>query len=113
MNAKMSAGIGTILEITDFEKKLEGIDLVITGEGKLDAQTLEGKVVKGVADCCTKKSVPVQVICGSCELDTVQIKELGTQKVETILTEGISIEKAIQEAKQRVEEIAFQMMKNL
>jgi glycerate 2-kinase len=41
---------------------LEDVDLVITGEGKFDDQTLSGKVVKGVIDRCSHKSKPVVVV---------------------------------------------------
>jgi len=112
LNAKIQSGIQTILQITDFEKKLEGVDLVITGEGKLDAQTLEGKVIKGVADISKKKNIPVDVICGVCELSVLQLKKLGIRTVEPILREGVTLHQAISEAAERVEEITYLMVKN-
>ncbi len=112
LNAKNQSGIQTILRITDFEKKLRGVDLVITGEGKLDAQTLEGKVVKGVADICKKKNVPVDVICGTDELNILQKEKLCVRDIEPILKEGVTLHQAISEAKERVQRIAFSIIKN-
>lgn len=44
-------------------------DLIITGEGKFDSQTMEGKVVKGVLDLCFKYKKPVIVLCALKEMD--------------------------------------------
>lgn len=62
LNAKLLRGIDLIFKITEFEKHLEEADLVITGEGKLDIQTFEGKVVKGVTERCIAKGKPVVVL---------------------------------------------------
>lgn len=79
LEANLKAGIEIILELLDFESHLEGIDLVITGEGKLDAQSINGKVPVGVAHSAAKKEIPVIVIAGS----------LGP-KADKILAEGVS-----------------------
>lgn len=79
LEADLKAGIEIILELLNFEKQLENVDLVITGEGCLDAQSLNGKVVVGVAHAAAKKRIPVIAIAGS----------LGA-KADKILTEGIS-----------------------
>lgn len=65
MKARLLRGIDLIFEITEFERALEWADLVITGEGKFDGQTLEGKVVKGVIERClsrNKKAVVLSAI---------------------------------------------------
>ena len=112
LNAKMQSGIQTILELTHFQEKLKTVDLVITGEGKLDAQTLEGKVVKGVADLAKEKSIPIYAICGTCEISSNGIYKLGIQKVVSILNDEVTLEQAIREAKERVEELAYFLIKN-
>jgi len=111
LNAKMQSGIQTILQLTHFEEKLKDVDLVITGEGKLDSQTLEGKVIKGVIDMAKKKSIPVTAICGSCEVSDDEIDQLGIQKVVPILKDEVTLEQAISEAKERIEQIAFNLLK--
>ena len=48
LNSKILPGIETIIDIVGLEEKVKNCDLIITGEGKLDKQTLNGKVVQGV-----------------------------------------------------------------
>ena len=62
LNAQLSRGIDLIFKATNFEQELEWADLVITGEGKFDGQTYEGKVVKGVIDRCLEKKKKVIVL---------------------------------------------------
>ena len=113
LNAKVQSGIQIILQLTHFEEKLKDVDLVITGEGKLDHQTLEGKVIKGVVDLAKEKSIPVNVICGACEISSKEIKRLGIQKVVSILDGDVTLGQAISETKERVEQLAFLMIKEL
>ncbi len=62
--ASLVRGIDAILDLSAFDEKLEDIDVVITGEGKLDHQTMRGKVIFGVLERCEKKNIPVIAICG-------------------------------------------------
>jgi len=108
-NAKLKSGIETILELLSFDKLVQQSDLVITGEGLLDKQTLEGKVVKGILDKCKEANKPVGVICGSLNLSEVEIKELNATIIKSIKTKEMSIEDAMQNAYshlvKRVEEL--------
>ena len=58
-----------ILDAVGFEQAIEGADLVITGEGKLDYQTLSGKLPYKVAQRAAARRVPVIAICGAAEID--------------------------------------------
>jgi len=62
--SKLQMGIETVLDVTAFDELLCGADLVITGEGKLDRQSLGGKVVIGVARRAKKQNVPVVALVG-------------------------------------------------
>ena len=62
--ARLVRGIDAILDLAAFDEKLNGIDVVITGEGKLDHQTMRGKVIFGVLERCEKQNIPVIAICG-------------------------------------------------
>lgn len=64
LNSELLPGIETLLKMTGFEEKMIGADLIITGEGKIDSQTPNGKVVQGVIDYCQKKKFPVGLLCG-------------------------------------------------
>ena len=60
----LQMGIETVLETVGFEAALEGADAVFTGEGRIDGQSLRGKVVVGVARAARKKGVPVIAVVG-------------------------------------------------
>lgn len=65
LEGKLNAGIEAVLEQVGFDHALHGCDLVITGEGKIDSQSLRGKVVIGVANHARREKVPVLAIVGS------------------------------------------------
>ena len=69
LNAKLQMGIETVLDLTDFDTAIKDADLVITGEGKLDSQSLRGKVVIGVARRAKKAGVPVAALVGASETE--------------------------------------------
>jgi len=62
--AKLVPGIQTFMELTKLEATLKDCDLIITGEGKIDRQTEQGKVVSGVCEIAQKYQKPVIAICG-------------------------------------------------
>ena len=83
-NAQITSGIGLIMKELGFENSVNDCDLVITGEGKMDAQTIKGKVVSGVANICKKNNKALIVACGVNSLESQQIKNLGINHVLSI-----------------------------
>lgn len=65
LDGKLRPGIQAVLDMVQFDRLLEGTDLVFTGEGRIDSQSLRGKVVIGVAGCAREKKVPVIAVVGS------------------------------------------------
>lgn len=63
--AKLQMGIDTVLDTVGFDRLLQGAQLVMTGEGKIDFQSLGGKVVIGVARRVKKRNVPVIAVVGA------------------------------------------------
>ena len=63
-HAKLQSGIDTMLNLVDFENKIKDASLVITGEGRIDGQTVNGKVPVGVALLAHKYNIPVLVVAG-------------------------------------------------
>ncbi|MEK5270125.1 glycerate kinase [Aeribacillus sp. FSL K6-8394] len=76
-NATLRSGIDIVMEKIQFSQKLQEGDLVITGEGKLDQQTLSGKVIVGVSRLAKKLQIPVIALCGTVKLDGEILDELG------------------------------------
>ncbi len=64
LNARLQMGIETVLDIVNFENVIENADMILTGEGRIDGQSLHGKVVVGVARRAKVKSVPTVAIVG-------------------------------------------------
>ncbi|MDP9230707.1 MAG: glycerate kinase, partial [Bacteroidota bacterium] len=76
LQAKLVNGIDQFLDITGFDKALQKADLVITGEGSIDAQTLHGKGPYGVARKAKEKNIPVIGLAGKLPLDPdIKLKE--------------------------------------
>ena len=65
LKGKLVSGIELVLNVLEFDEKVRGADLVITGEGKFDAQSAYGKVPMGVAQRSRAFGVPVVVIAGT------------------------------------------------
>ena len=73
-NATIKSGINTLLDLIHFDDVIENVDYVISGEGKLDKQTLDGKVIDGVAFRCIKKNKPLILIVGISEISLKEIQ---------------------------------------
>ena len=64
LDAEMRSGVDMILDETGGEKLLDEADLVITGEGRIDTQTLSGKAPTGIAERARARGIPVVAVCG-------------------------------------------------
>lgn len=77
----LQMGIETVLDVTDFDTVAADADLIITGEGRLDAQSLRGKVVIGVARRAKKLGVPVAALVGAAERGIADAYKAGVSGV--------------------------------
>ncbi|HEX5188438.1 MAG TPA: glycerate kinase [Streptosporangiaceae bacterium] len=77
LGARVVPGAPLLLGIVDFDAALSGADLVITGEGSLDRQTLGGKAPVGVARAAAARGVPVVVVAGRIELSAAELAGAG------------------------------------
>jgi glycerate kinase len=80
LGASLRPGIGMILELTGFAGKVAAADLVITGEGSLDEQTLRGKAPAGVAAAARDRGVPVIAIAGRVSLPADRLAAAGISR---------------------------------
>ena len=104
LNARIISGIEFIMEQLSFEDKVQHADLVITGEGQLDNQSLNGKVVSGVAELCSKYNKPLWIVCGknisgnsefkSCKI--ISLTDVAEPDKDTFLNASALLTKAIQ-----------------
>ncbi len=93
--ADLRPGIDIVLEATHFRDRLRGVDLCITGEGRLDSQSAGGKAVSGVAKLCRELNVPCVAIAGSVDQD---FRSHDLTAAFSICNEPMTIETAKQNA---------------
>ena len=77
LGARMRSGIEAVLDLVDFDAQIDSADLVITGEGRIDSQSVHGKVISGIAKRTQRRGVPLIAIVGSIAPDAQQAYELG------------------------------------
>ncbi len=113
LNAEIMSGIDFVLEQTAFETVLgSGVSLVITGEGTVDSQTLQGKVVKGVAERASKHQLPFCILAGAIKDSELVIKVLQPKCVHSIMERAVSEEDAMENAAGHLSFLARKMLEN-
>lgn len=90
----LRSGITTVLDTVDFDRRAVGCDLVVTGEGSFDAQSLGGKAISGVAGRCQKLRVPAAVLAGRVALTPEQWAPLDLRAVRSINPAWATLEDA-------------------
>lgn len=110
LNAELKPGIRLMLEALDFGKKIKEADLIFTGEGRADRQTVMGKVPSGILEEARKQNIPVIVLAGSIE-DADLMNQAGFQGVFSITPGPISFENAMKPefAKENIRRLVTQI----
>ncbi|ENW92689.1 glycerate kinase [Acinetobacter dispersus] len=98
LKAEFRSGVEVIAELNQLTAKIQGADWVITGEGKFDEQTLNGKTPFGVAKIAQAASVPVIVIAGTLGQNYQALYEHGITAVFSLTSGPTSLEEACQNA---------------
>jgi glycerate kinase len=81
LGARMRPGIDVVLDLVGLRDLVEGAALVVTGEGRLDAQTLRGKAVAGVSGVARAFGVPAAAVCGTRAPDDEGVASLSLRRV--------------------------------
>jgi glycerate 2-kinase len=76
-DASIVPGAAWVLDAIGFDQRLHRAGAAITGEGRLDTQTLEGKAVSEIARRCAREQVPLHAVVGSLALDAIETESLG------------------------------------
>ncbi|MBP0951749.1 glycerate kinase [Pseudomonas sp. 20GA0080] len=106
LNASFRAGVEVVADLTGLEQALRGADLVITGEGRFDAQTLRGKTPLGVARVAKRQRVPVIVLAGTLGEGYEQLYQHGISAAFALTSGPMDLEKACREAPRLLHERA-------
>lgn len=101
-NGRLERGVEIILDVLKFEEKLDGADLVITGEGRIDSQSAYGKVPSGVARRAVDKGVPVIAIAGGLGEGYEALYEVGVKLILPVVDRPMTLEEAMRDAKRLV-----------
>lgn len=94
LQAHLQSGIDLLLDAVDFDRKITNADWIITGEGKADRQTAEGKVPAGVLKRAKKANIPVMLIAGKVE-DKACLKQMGFARIVQISPDTLPLEEAM------------------
>jgi len=106
LNAEIKSGVDEILNIVDFNEELNDADYVITGEGRIDEQSIDGKVVSGVISRAKSNGVPVIAIVGTIKGDLTPLFNAGLTAVFSIIDKPTDLEDIISRSPALYERVA-------
>lgn len=113
LNAQPRSGIAMVLDFVNFAKLIQGADLIVTGEGKFDSQSLSGKAPIGVLEIAIQQSIPVALICGQASLNSSDEIVKNFQCINSLTEVEPDIEKCINNPRPIIEKIAVSIAKEL
>lgn len=94
LGAELKRGVDLVLDQIDFDSKIHGADLVITGEGCSDYQTLKGKTASGVLERAKRQGIPVALVSGAVR-DEQMLRDGGFGIIEAVSPLSMSREEAM------------------
>ncbi|MDD2578667.1 MAG: glycerate kinase [Eubacteriales bacterium] len=109
LNGTLSPGLPVILDYIGFSDRLAQADLVVTGEGQLDHQSLQGKVVGGLAEQCRLMNRPMVVLPGSLSDETTPLYEAGIAAIMPLSHRAQPLDQLLDQAAARLEDAAIRM----
>lgn len=112
-SAKLQSGIDSMLQAAKFEDKMKQTDLVITGEGRIDGQSINGKVPIGIAQCAEKYKVPVIAIVGSIGQQAEVVYQHHIESMESCIKSPCTLEEALEGAEENLMEATERIMRSI
>ncbi len=106
LDAELRAGVDIVLDAVKLDDQLEGADLVITGEGQIDASTVFNKAPVGVARLASKRGIPVIALSGSLGEGYEGVHELGIDAVFTLVDRPMTLDEALEDTERLVSALA-------
>lgn len=95
LGARLERGVEMVLDAIHFDEIIAGADLVITGEGRVDSQTLTGKTPFGVAQHALRQGIPVVAIGGSVAIDASQAQQAGFKDALQVTPSDMPLQEAM------------------
>jgi len=113
IDAVVKPGVDLVIEIVDLAKSLVDTNLVITGEGRIDSQTIHGKAPAGVAKIAKSHNLPVICIAGSVEDGADIIHQMGIDEIYSVIEGDYDLTEALIEAGHKLTQAAQKIAKSL
>ena len=98
LKAELRSGVETVLDLVRFDEKLEGVSLVVTGEGAMDWQSAFGKAIRGVGMRCKAKGIPAVALSGSMGRGAEDIYDHGIESIQTAVNAPMPLPEAMDRA---------------
>ena len=111
MNARLCPGIELMLDIANFDEKIKKADLIITGEGQIDRQSVYGKVPTGIAQRAKIYNVPVIAVVGSIGEGAETVYQHGIRTISSATSSPMSVQEAMKDAYKLVPDAAERVMR--
>ncbi|MBR5459742.1 MAG: glycerate kinase [Clostridia bacterium] len=113
LGARMRAGIEVVAEVTGLESEVSTADVIVTGEGRLDGQSVMGKAPVGVASVGKKYSLPVIALSGCVREDATALLDCGIDAYFPIVQSPCTLEEAMEESRamKNLEATAYQVFR--
>ncbi len=109
--AKLVKGIDEIIDLFDIENKIKDADLIISGEGRIDSQTINGKVISGIAKLTKQHNKQLIVFCGAYSQDADKLYDIGVSSYFSIVNSIITLEEALKNGQQNLESTSINVSK--
>ncbi|WP_339005476.1 glycerate kinase [Fusobacterium polymorphum] len=106
LGAILKKGIEIVIEANELDKKVQGADLVITGEGSIDGQTRFGKTPYGVVSVAKKYNIPTVTLTGNIGKDIDILYDYGFDAIFSIMQGVDTLENALKNGKENIEKTA-------
>ena len=103
LDAQLRSGAELVLDAARFSERLGSADLVITGEGRIDAQSVYGKLTQAVVDAATAAGVPVAIVAGGTGPGYEALRARGVGEIEITAPEGMPLAEAMARAEELIE----------
>jgi len=113
LDAELKAGVDIVLDIIDFNKRLKDIDLVITGEGMLDGQSIYGKTPVGVSRSAAKKDIPVIAVAGTLGRGVEKVLNHGINAYFSIIDRPAELKEIVERSPELLANLSEQVIRTI
>ncbi|MEO1518406.1 MAG: glycerate kinase [Bacteroidota bacterium] len=111
LNAELRSGIEVVMAQSRFDEALAWADVVLTGEGRIDGQSLRGKLIHGICQRAVQHRVPVVALCGRLDATDEQIRLIGLQAAHAISPRSLPLAEALAATRDNLEKAAATLVK--